>query len=574
MTFTAPPWTPDMGPKSSAFVARLRTEKYNGTIDALGYVRWCSDWRVHIANGCSEEEAFRRVSVNIDEIRAGVPPTVWPPGPYDVPWVDLDADAQRFKAQLDALYLKHQNRPVDDEGWCRWSSDYRIHRANGMSHDAAFAKVEREILTIWGVPLPVPVHPFPLAGRLRLQGTLFVDDGGPVNPCFAHAGDLFALFVRDQPRAVSELDKTTTVGYHGLRVWTCLGGEYWESKDRHVGPDITPNYWALWAQFLQAVADRKLRLVVSQGDIGMLAENASTLRDGVSDVRSGATPTRRREFAQRLAKEAKAIDGTGFLYAFFDGGNEAWQTGEPDPRKLSEFVQAYRDAGGTALLTLTSPPGEETQELNAYSIPPADTYDVHTYRGGHWYDKRRHIFSIPYEGKPNKKVGIGSEGPGNGDLVSASDNKDELTHEAMACLAAMSFIARQAYVWFSGEGVRIQAGLETQQGFEACPRIAQLLPKDVMAFAVLHHSGTSWERERVLVPPDDVVRIDGASHSDGRFAFVVDGPSGSHSLRVQRDFEGTLINPETGAATPVSGRAGQTLQWSWERGRVFVGTKL
>jgi len=578
-TFNAPPWTPDMDKKSATFGEKLEREKYAGTVDDLGWMRWGSDWRQHVGNGCDGSEhgeATRRVFTNIDEIRAGQPPTVWPAGAYDVPWPpSMDTDAPVFCQQLRALYATHQHRPVDYNGYVRWSSDYRIGRANGYGHASVWAKIEREILTIWGIeppPLPVPVHPFPLRGRLRLQGTVFVHDDGAVNPCFAHAGDLFALYVRDKQRATDEMSKMTVVGYHGARVWTLLGGEYWEKEDRHVGPDITPDYWPLWDEFLQEMHARKLRLVVSQGDIGQLDnDSGSALRDGVRRLRNSSGRT---AFAQRMARAALDCDGTGSIYAFFDGGNEAWQTGEPDPERLAEFVQAYKDAGGTALLTLTSPPGEEKAELDAYSIAPADCFDVHSYRGGHWYDKRRHIFSIPYEGKPNKKNGIGSEPPGNGDLVSVTDNKDELNHEAVACLAAMSFIGRMAFVWFSGEGVRIQQGLETQEGFEACPRISQLLPRDVMSFATMHHSGNSWERERVLVPPDDVVRIDGATHTDGRFAYVLDGPAGTHSLRVQRDFTGSLINPATGEAVAVEGRAGQTLSLSWERGRVLVGRKL
>jgi len=406
-------------------------------------------------------------------------------------------------------------------------------------------------------PEPIPAHPDPIVGRLRLNGTMFVDDSGPINPCFAHAGDLFALFVRDKARALKEMDDMVVVGYYGARVWTCLGGDYWTSKDRHVGPNLTPNYWALWSEFLRELNARLLRLVVSQGDIGQ----------------AGATVNQRKAFATRMAHEAKAVDGTGFIYAFFDGGNEAWQTGEPNPDNLAAFVQAYKDAGGTAILSLTSPPGEKKEELDRFSISPADIYDVHTYRGDHWYDKRRHIFSIPYEGKPNKKNGIGSEGPGNGDLVSVCDNKHELNHEAMGCLAAASFIGRQAYVWFSGEGVMIQAGLHTQQGFEACALVARLLPRDVMAFAVIHHSGDSWKNERVLIPPSDDVRVDGASHSDGRFAFTLDGPSGTHHFVVARNFTATLYNPATGAATPIEGKAGQALSISWERGRILVGRK-
>lgn len=407
------------------------------------------------------------------------------------------------------------------------------------------------------VPSTTPVTP--LQGRLRIEQDVFYDDAGPVLPLFAHAGDLFALWVRDKDRARQELDKIAQAGYHGYRVWTLLGGAYWENMQggRTVGPKYTQNYWGEWESLVRETHARKLRLVVSQGDIGAL----------------GIDMTVRKQFAAQLAQVAKAVDGTGHVYAFVDGGNEAWQTGEPDPARLAAFVQAYRDAGGTALLTLTSPPGEEKQELNQYSIPPADCYDVHGYRDGHFWDKRRHIFSIPYEGQPNKKLGIQSEPCGSGDLVSVTDNKHELNDEALAMLALQSLIARQVWVWFSGEGVSIKHGLDTENGFYAVPKACALLPADVMTYPTLHHSGTTWKDIRIVdegVSHD--VRCDGVQQINGRFVYLFDGPPGSHTFRAAKNFTGTLYNPATGDSETLTKQKGESFTLTWERGRLFIGT--
>jgi hypothetical protein len=63
----------------------------------------------------------------------------------------------------------------------------------------------------------------PMVGRLRIAGAAFHDDRGPVLPIYAHAGDLFSVFVRDAPRALAELDAVARAGYHGVRVWSALG---------------------------------------------------------------------------------------------------------------------------------------------------------------------------------------------------------------------------------------------------------------------------------------------------------------------------------------------------------------
>lgn len=399
------------------------------------------------------------------------------------------------------------------------------------------------------------VSPYPrINGQLRDAMRQFVDDTGIVLPVFAHAGDLFALYVRDKQRALAEIQKIADAGFQGFRVWTVLYGPYWEKPNRDVSPTKTSNYWELWESFSRSVNEEGLKLVVSQGDLNAWS----------SDM------TVREAFATKLAEVEQRI-GNG-IYAFVDAGNETWQNGEPDPKRLAKFVEAYRRAGGRALLTLTSPPGEETQELDEFSIDPAQCYDVHGYRAGRFYDKIRHIFSIPYEGKPRRALGIQSEPTGNGELVSASENKHELDDEAVALLGTMSLIARQAWVWFSGEGVRIQNGIDTESGFAATPRLAAVLPKDIMTFMTFHHSGNTWSHVRIV---DQGVthecRVDGAQSTDGRCVYLFYGEPGTHQFRAAKNFSGTLYHPATGEGEPFSKKAGETFWLTWGRGRVFVG---
>jgi hypothetical protein len=400
-----------------------------------------------------------------------------------------------------------------------------------------------------------------LEGRLRIDDGAFRDDRGFVLPVYAHAGDLFSLFVRDEARALAELDAVARAGYHGVRVWSALGcgvtsacpdvtatgaRPFWSGRE--IGPDLTPDYFAHVRRFFEALRARRLRAVWSQGDVHVIGD--------------------RRAFMSRTAE----LDNELGVIDWIDCGNEAWQGAGLSPEDLAACVGHYATAGGSALKTLTSSPTEEVKDLDAYSIAPADAFDVHSFRGGHSWDKRRHLASLTRNDRPvpRRPVGINSEPPGSGALVSATEFPEELDEEAVALLAAASLIARQAFVWFSGEGVKIDRGLATAAGFAAVPDVVPLLPPDVMRFERRHHSGEHWKAIRVLEAQNDV-RIDGAQAADGRFAYTIDGPPGTYVLQVARGFEASLCHPATAACEPVARRAGETLTVSFTRGRILVG---
>lgn len=420
---------------------------------------------------------------------------------------------------------------------------------------------EHTTLSTWmkAEPTPTPEpgeHPNPLVGRLRLADGCFRDDTGCVNPIYAHAGDLFSLFIRDEARALKELDDTAAAGYHGIRVWTALGchptdlcrpGDYWHNRE--VGPQLTADYYAKLRAFFEATRARKLRLVLSQGDIKVIAD--------------------RRQFMETVA----ALDGELGVVDFLDCGNEAWQTGESDPNALARCIGYYATAGGRALKSTTSADGDPTyQDIDKWAIPPSDVFDVHSGRNNHSWDKRRYAWSYTYcgEGCPRVRYGISSEPPGNGELVSVTSNKHELDDEAVALIAVGSLTGRQAHVWFSGEGVKINRGLHTEAGFASTPRAVALLPRDLMTYETSHHSGETWRNTRVLVAQGEV-RVDGRTAADGRFTYVIDGPAGRYALRVQRSFEGQLCDPGTGTCQAVSADAGSTFAVEFRRGRLLIG---
>lgn len=395
----------------------------------------------------------------------------------------------------------------------------------------------------------------PRHGRLRQDPDCFRDDSGCVVPLYAHAGDLFALYTRDPGRGESELDSIASAGYQGVRTWATLGcgsstapngcgGQYWGGHE--VGPDFTSNYWGWVRKFGEALNKRGMRAVWSQGDINQIRD--------------------RTDYMRRLA----AIDEEVPFIDFIDGGNEAWQTGESDENALARFVRSYMTAGGRGIRSLTSPPGEGKEELDQYSIDPAQIFDVHSFRGNHIWDKIRHIFSITYEAKPMRIFGIGSEPPGNGDLVSVTDNKHELDDEGVPLLATQSMTSRQAFVWFSGEGVKLNKGLRVEAGFWTTPTAVDWLQKDVMTFTQQHHGGSSQGAIRV-VGADGQGRVDCRTNGDGRFACTIYGPQGSYRFPVLHSFTGQLCNPGNGVCEPMDKNAGDRLDISFTRGRVLTG---
>jgi hypothetical protein len=309
------------------------------------------------------------------------------------------------------------------------------------------------------------------------------------------------------------------------------------------------------------------------------------------------------EAGRRLAEAAAPYP---WVYATFDGANEAHATGVRDLADLVTITQAYRDAGGTALITLTSPPTMQHNDLLAMCRPPADLYEIDhaNPRVGRWYDKVRRSFNAGYESGAALPlpVGIQSEGigpdwtetqPGQTGvlselfaeqrrslknqrpemsaadvdaIISVAENLHEMDAEAVGLITVASFLGGVLWVWFSGEGVWHRRGLAAEAGFAETPALIRSLPPDLLSYETVHHSGERWVWTRVFFCDEPDVRIDGRLCSDGRFAYVTYGPSGLHVLRVERPCE---VQAGTGETWTLD--AGVTLTLAWARGRVLQG---
>jgi hypothetical protein len=228
------PWPPTLDREARMFGERLAKEKYDGAVDPLGWVRWSSEWRMHRANGRSVEEAWALVSAAIDAVRAGRPQAQTPPGEFDAPWPPvLDTDAPVFAVVLEDLYrTEHPQapQPVDALGWVRWSSDYRLHRANGLTHDAAWSRIANAIRGIWRVTVPIeptprpdlPPHRVP-AGGVRIDNRTFVDQLGPFLGGVISYFHGVRTFAQNLPRFDEDARTMAAAGADGARVISDLG---------------------------------------------------------------------------------------------------------------------------------------------------------------------------------------------------------------------------------------------------------------------------------------------------------------------------------------------------------------
>jgi hypothetical protein len=460
---------------------------------------------------------------------------------------------ERIKARWDAL-ATDQRSHVFGRPWTtdaphfvdmgtQWQNAlYRLtnwHAREPVLRDLELAtrEVEAETHARWGpeVPLPAypplpgeptpgtgggPVDPGPGPGPLpptdldRVDGQLQVEPGGgfvvngrPVLPTLCHYGDALSKWMRDRSHVLRNLDVIAGAGYHGIRYWTCLDGDWWNG--RHVGERFQQDYWDQHRAFLLELKARGLVAQISQG---------SLTRDAVPE---------RPAFANRMADLLTDVGPE--VCALFEGVNEARDTGEPDAGRLASFVRIFKARLPQVLCALSAFTGtEDIAILDDFSRDPADLFVVHPYRGGGNHDKTRHLMSLRYEGKPAKRVGWNGEGPGGGNRVSAIDNRDAMTGDTMCGLAAMSFMMRMAYVWFSGVGVISDDGgsqtFDQMPGFLEVPKVRALVPADVMRYSgPIFHGGESWRAQRTFAARGDV-RADHVVHSDGRQVIGIYGP--------------------------------------------------
>lgn len=377
------------------------------------------------------------------------------------------------------------------------------------------------------VPDPVPVTPG-IQGTLRLAAgqACYVDDTGPVLPVFCHFGDAISRWVRNPDPVLRLLDAIKAAGYHGIRPWDFLAGPYWAGRDVDVS-----RHPELFAAFGQALLERGLQAVLSQGD---LWQANSATRQRVKDTIRDAFP--------RAA------------IAFLDAGNEVPNNGGASPTDCAAWI-----SGLPGILSLSTSQSELKVDLTRWSRSPAHIFDEHTWRAGQWYDLVRHGFNVGFENRPDdRRLGIGSEGPGVGDRVTGMSHPHQMTDDVMAFLGAISLLARQAFVWFSGPGVISDESerLQDMPGFASVPQLAARLPRDVMTYARLVHGGQNGGSDRVFGVTDEpgTTRCDQAvDPASGRFAAAIYGPAPQY--RALQDYDADVdISLQGGQMRLIVGR--------------------
>lgn len=398
---TSPPWPPEMDEEAIKFGARL-TEKYGGRVDYLGWVRWSSDFRMLRGNGVPFEETWDLINRNIDLIRSGQPEQPYPPGQYDVPWPpSMDEEANWFGPKLEGFYADPGNRMIDVLGWVRWSSDYRVHRANGITQENAWKRIENDIRRIWGLPIVLPPPgQFPTrTGNVVIDGRGVKDEQGrflAVGYTQMHGA---AECAKDRAAFVEDNTLLHNNGISYLRQIAMLDGSH-----------IDPDPW-IWGNDQGAGNTSEDRFI----DAVNVAYDESGLRTFVTfwgGLKNWNTQEKRKAALRSLLPRLVAIKHKTI------GGevtNEVWSTGwlrfatYADMRELAAIVRSAMGPGWP--LAMSAPSGvadDFKSDINAqfaeirdmyYQNPVVNLTTLHFSREVKKIDKIWRVYRQPWDNR-------------------------------------------------------------------------------------------------------------------------------------------------------------------------------
>lgn len=441
-----------------------------------------------------------------------------------------DEDYAEFVKFLDEKYKIDLGRSVEDTyvdpiGRGRWMHDYIRERDKGLSHVNAMKVVNERINEIVNLPPGTSPFPFPeptskMVGKLEFNKG-WLDGSGYYTPILCHFGEAFSLWCRDKDKVRTALDAIRSAGYDGIRTWITLNVgtneiNYW--KGREVSPIKTPNYYQELENFiLTCFNEYALHLHLACGDL------------------SGFTDSQENALFDNLAEVLKKIPDDAIL--LIEGLNEARDTGDPDdthPSEIERLINRIRTKHPQHLYALSAYTGtEEREDLTRWTPDWMPFFLVHGYRGGHVYDKVRHIFSLTYE-DPVRKWGWQGEPTGPGEYVSATSNKEELDSHSLAMMACMSLMTGQVWCYMSSPGVIYDEPFQYMQGFQSVPLVRDWLPRDISQFTDRFHGGTAFAHKRIFaVPGTDETRADHVVHPDGRFVVLLYGPNWKNCQKVK-----------------------------------------
>lgn len=390
----------------------------------------------------------------------------------------------------------------------------------------------------------------------------------PVLPILCHFGEAFSAYTRRPDDVRRQLDVIASAGFVGTRFWDTLGYYAGGWRGREVSPiaflndagqtiHATPRYYEQLEAFLIEHRERGLIVHHSRGDLNSWA------------------PSQILEHC-RLVGEVQRRVGLSVV-----GLNEAINECNMNIQDYSvNFLRRMIAAIGnpSTIEALSTPPGQ-TEELDALVDYAADVWYVHGLRSESADDMIRHIFTNGYEvSHATGKLGWQGEPtgpqirPGPGVYGPPTNNVETLTS-----LCAMSLIAKQAWVYMSADGVFWNGPIENQPGFYEVAKVRSYLPPDIMRGRLLHGgrpdaaftSPTGFYGDPGVT--EGPARIDGAELADGRGAWVIYGGRGRKRAQARRGFEGRVINTATGAEQAIVLRPGESVEMSYEIGRLLVG---
>jgi hypothetical protein len=509
MAYNNPPWTPNMDQEAVEFYNKLEAEKYDGHVDDIGNVRWSSEWRMHRGNGMNPLDATVAVFKSIDAIRAGQPPPQNPPGPYDVPWSpELDQECTPFCDNLRKLYQDYQEREVDETGWVRWSSDYRIHRANGLSPLAAWQKIEYEILDIWNVLPEAGEAPTPIIGQLLRRGNLFAHEHGLITPQFSSDFVLLRTYKTDRDMYERVKSDLVRYRYQGSRLFTNVGGwaGFWDDAEvvfttyrkwqfsresGHLRPATDPSGQPLYGPVMHAWddADSILFNVCQDFMRSRLCIHFTTGDSQIihSEIGSNGQPhyvfEKELEHHRRVARIIKSVNKQ--VAALYEVRNEypmnsPYGGNEQDRRNMGVIIKEVKNILGTDVLCGLGAGLSEEPEVLLQSSEYSDVCFQHTSRvpfdlclkrtlALRYWEGQWGAFPFPFVNGEPKPMNIPPFGDGVGDDGYApTDRVDQLI-----ALHTMIALTSQAGNVFTGASVKLKTYPSYMPGYKEIPLIIE-----------------------------------------------------------------------------------------------------
>ena len=457
------------------------------------------------------------------------------------------------------LQMEHHYTKADLEDWVKRSREYQQRQPHEPPGDP--------LVKVLNAPLD------PLKGQLRTDGKAYVDDTGRRIPVMCHAGDLIMLFVEGRLSGDQESERRVhgafadmqRAGYTGLRSWWSIcwakPNPYWEG--RRLNP-----------------SDREQRRLIEE-----------CLRIGAEDYNlrwhlalGSAEDVPKDQMEDAWNWMADVVHKHPAWYALMEGLNEAYHTGEGDPRVVESWVNRSRQKNPQVLHALSAAAGaggsEELDELKKWTPQWQQLYLIHASRANNWGDMTRHVFTCGYEHPPTR-LGWSGEPPGvnwNGHTKVSGMSRAAQWIESpwrYAFYMAQTAMARQVPTYMCSYGVWLRGRFRDAPAFMETPRLIGNLPPDIMAYEQLFHGGTTHKQKRVVVAPEHC-RADHALDGDGRCVITVypdtDPSVTDAELVFDRDWAGR-VHDKSGY-TDVAYTAGSRVTYDVNSGLLLVGRTL